>query len=293
MLFFRRKRLFIILIGFIVLVGLIGFSFRDRDNVSTVEEFFHDSVGWLQGIVHRPVEFTTDLFDNIKDIKRTYEENQILKERLAQYKYLIYENQELKQDNEELQNVLDKTNSLRDFMPIQASVLARSPEKWFEQVTINKGKQDGVKANMAVITGDGMVGKIQTASEFTSTVQLLSGFDLSSRISVTVEREDQEGEGVPGLIEGFDEEKNALLLKEIEYDSDLKKGDFVLSSGLGGMFPEGLPIGTIEEVTPDQYGLTQIAYVKPAANLKDLNHVIVVDPLMEETDTDEAVEGEE
>ncbi|UFT97921.1 rod shape-determining protein MreC [Radiobacillus kanasensis] len=292
MLFFRRKRLFIILIGFIILVGLIGFSFRDRDKVSTVEEFLHDSVGWLQGIVHRPVEFTTGLFENIDEIKTAYKENQLLKERLAQYKNLIHENQELKQENEELLSTLDKTNSLRDFAAIQASVLARSPEKWFEQVTINKGKQDGVKANMAVITGEGMVGKIQTSSEFTSTVQLLSGFDLSNRISVTVKREGQKN-GVPGLIEGFNKEKNALLLKEIEYNSDLKKGDAVLSSGLGGMFPKGLPIGTIEEVAPDKYGLTQIAYVTPAADLKDLDHVIVVDRLMEETDTDEAVEGEE
>ncbi|WP_106497018.1 rod shape-determining protein MreC [Lentibacillus sp. Marseille-P4043] len=273
---FRKKRLFIILIGIIILVALIGYSLRDRENLSTPEQFIKDSVGWAQSVIHTPVKFLTNIFTNIDDLKDTYKENQLLKEKLSQYKGLIYEVQEIKTENEELRKTLDKTESIRDFDPIQATVMSRTPERWVDQVTINKGKQDGVEKNMAVITADGMIGKIQTRSQFTSTVQLLTGFDQFNRISATISRE--EGKDIFGLIEEFDEESNSLLFKIIEEsDKDLKKGELVVSSGMGGVFPAGLPIGTVKEVVPDQYGLTRTALVKPAANMYEINHVIVVD----------------
>ncbi|WP_186576267.1 rod shape-determining protein MreC [Aquibacillus kalidii] len=291
MLFFRKKRLFIILIGFILLVGLIGFSLRDRDELTTAEQFLKDTVGWIQGIAHVPVEFTTTIFSNIDEIKNVYKENQVLKERLGKYKLLVHENQELKIDNEELQSILDKTESIKDFVPIQASVVSRSHEQWFKLITINKGKQDGVEANMAVITGEGMIGKVQTASQFTSTVLLLNGFDRSNRISVSIDVADQDKDP-SGFIVGYDEESDSLLLELTEYDSKVNKDDLVVSSGLGGLFISGLEIGKIKEVNPDQYGLTQVAYVEPSADLYAMNHVIVVDRVMPTPD-EEKLEEEE
>jgi rod shape-determining protein MreC len=288
--FFRRKRLFVILIGIILLVGLIGFSIRDREDLSTAEQFMNDSVGWVQGFIHTPLEFTTDIFANLEDIQNTYKENRLLRARLEQYKNLLVDVQELKHDNKELRSILKKTESMTEYKPIQASVIARSPEYWFEQVTINKGKQDGIKPNMAVITGEGMVGKIQTVSQFTSTVLLLSGFDRLNRISVSIYGEN-ESKGQPGLIEGYDKEKKALVLKGV-HDTMIKEGETVVSSGLGGVFPRNLVIGKVEEVTPGQYGLTQTAYVTPAANLYDIDHVIVVERLAASPEEDLSVEGE-
>ncbi|WP_226036537.1 rod shape-determining protein MreC [Aquibacillus saliphilus] len=291
MYFFRKKRLFVILIGFIILVGLIGLTLRDREELSTVEEFLQDTVGWLQNVVHIPVEFSTSLISNIEDMKNVYEENQVLKSRLGQYKNLLYEVQELKQDNEELRNVLDKTESITDYQPIQASVIARSPEPAFHQVKISKGKQHGVESNMAVITGNGMIGKVQSAAQFTSTVLLLSGFDRSNRISVDVAIEDKKN--VSGFIVGFDEESESLLLELNTYDVKLDGGELVVSSGMGGVFPRSLEIGTIEEVTPDKYGLTQIAHVTPSANLSNSDHVIVVNRLALQPEDEITQEGEE
>lgn len=274
--YFRKKRLFLILIGIIVLVVLIGFSLRDKQNLSTPEQFIKDTVGWAQSVIHTPVKFVANIFANIDDLKDTYNENQLLKEKLAQYKSLIYEVQEIKEENEKLRKTLDKSKSIRDYTPIQATVISRSPERWVDQVTINKGKQDGVKPDMAVITADGMVGKIQTASQFSSTVQLLTGFDQFNRISATISRE--EGNDIFGLIEAYDEESNSLMFKIIEEsDKDLKKGELVVSSGMGGVFPAGLLIGTVKKVVPDEYGLTRTALVEPSANMFEINHVIVVD----------------
>ncbi|MRH42976.1 rod shape-determining protein MreC [Aquibacillus halophilus] len=289
--FFHKKRLFVILVGFIILVGLIGFSIRDREELSLVEEFLHDTVGWFQSIVHKPVDFTTSLITNIEGMKNVYDENQVLKSRLSQSKNLLYEVQELKQENQELRSVLGKTESITDYQPIQASVIARSPEASSHQVKLNKGKQNGVRTNMAVITGEGMIGKVQSASQFTSTVLLLSGFDRSNRISVNIAADNEEE--VTGFIVGFDPESEFLLLELNAYEVELNGEELVVSSGMGGVFPGDLEIGTIEEVTPDKYGLTQIAYVKPAADLSNMDHVIVVNRLAAQPEEDTSEEEEE
>jgi len=288
--FFRKKRLFILLIGIIILVVLIGYSLRDRDQLTTAEQFVSDTVGWAQSTIYTPVNFFTDLFTNIADIKKTYQENQLLKEKLSEYKTLIYEVQELKKENEELRDSIEVTDSIRDYNSIQATVISRSPERWIDQVTINKGEQAGVKKNMAVITAEGMVGKVQSTSKFTSTVQLLTGFDQNSRISASISRE--KGENIVGLIEEYDEESHSLMFKIIdESNKDLKEDELVVSSGLGGVFPAGLPIGKVKEVIPDQYGLTQTALIEPSADMYDINHVIVVDRALE--GEDEIMDDEE
>lgn len=81
-----------------------------------------------------------------------------------------------------------------------------------------------------------------------------------------------------GLIEGYDKKKQTLKMTILEPDEkrEVKKGDLVETSGTGGVFPQGLTVGEVTDVESDAYGLTKIAYVKPAADLYDLDHVIVV-----------------
>lgn len=274
--FFRKKKLFLLLIGIIILVVLIGFSLRDRSNLTTGEQFVHDIIGLAQNIISTPVKYVTGIISNIDDAKNTYTENQILREKLAQYKALIYEVQELKGENAELREIIDKSETIRSYNPIHATVTARSPERWIEQVTINKGSLAGVEENMAVITAEGMVGKVQSVSELTSTVQLLTGFDAFNRISATISKEDDKN--VFGLIEEYDAKSGSLLFRIIEEsEHNIEEGELVFSSGMGGVFPAGLLIGKVKEVIPDQYGLTRTALVEPAANMYEINNVIVVE----------------
>ncbi|MBB6451920.1 rod shape-determining protein MreC [Salirhabdus euzebyi] len=292
--FFRRRILIIILVSIILLVTLIGFTIRDRDQVSLPEEFLKDTIGWVQGVFQVPINIVTNFFTDVDDLKETYEQNRVLKARLSEYKDLLYEVQALEKDNQELRAMLDlkETDNIRKFNPIQATVNGRSPELWFQQLTINKGKQHGVGPNMAVITSEGMIGKIKTAYQFTSTVQLLSGFDLNNRISVLIQGE-EEKEPVFGLIEGYDDKRKALLLTVKSTDVDIVEGERVFSSGMGGVFPAGLSIGEIEAVEMDAYGLTKIAYVNPAADLYEIDHVLVVDRVMPTPEEDLGIEGEE
>lgn len=297
--FFRRKSLFVLLIGIILLVVLIGYSLSSKDELSTPEKFIMDSVGWLQSAIHKPASFMIDAYTNVKEIKNTYDENKLLREKLAEYKTLIYEVNELEKENKELRKTLDLVDTPRDFEPIMGNVVARSPERWLEQVKINVGEIHGVERNMAVMTADGMIGKVISRSYFTSTVQLLTGFDQLNRISATVSRE--EGTNVFGLIEGYDAEEEALIFRIMEQsDQPLEKGEMVVSSNMGGVYPSGLALGTIIELMPGEYGLTDVALVKPAANMDNINEVVVVnrslivtDPDEEDVDIDEQDDGEE
>src|SRR5699024_714267 len=81
--------------------------------------------------------------------------------------------------------------SARDFEPIVSSVIARSPERWIDQITINRGSRHGVEKNMAVMTADGMIGKVSFVSPSTAKVQLITGFDQLNRVSATVFKKDK------------------------------------------------------------------------------------------------------
>lgn len=270
--FFLNKKLILLLISIIILVALIGFSLKEKENVSWPEQFVKDTTGFVQQIFQTPAQFVADVFGDLRDLQNTYEENEKLKARLEEYATLQTKVQDLESENEELRSLLDKEDDLRSYSPINATVIARNPDKWQEVLVINKGQLHGVKKNMAVITASGLIGKVKSSNQFSSTIQLISTTDPKSRISATIQGE----QDVVGLIEGYDEETKMLLLKKIPSDVEVKAGSTVITSGLGGVFPRGLPVGTVEEVVVDQYGLTQTAYVKPYADLYDISHVVVV-----------------
>ncbi|MBD8069352.1 rod shape-determining protein MreC [Bacillus sp. PS06] len=284
--FFLNKRLILLLVSIIILVALIGFSLQDRDKLTWPEQFVKDSVGWVQSVFHKPAQSLAGFFNNINDIQHTYEENKLLKEKLDRHVLLEKEAQILKKENQELKDVLDKTESLDEYDSIQATVINRDPTLWYDLLTVNRGSQHGVEANMAVITAQGLIGKVKNVSAYHSTVQLLSSPDRKNRISAKVQGEKDRY----FVIEGYDEEKASLLLKEIPFEVEVEEGQAVLTSGLGGVFPSDLLVGEVTEVVADNYGLTKTAYVKPAADFYEIKNVIIVERKM---DSGVSEEGEE
>ncbi|OLS41536.1 rod shape-determining protein MreC [Bacillus sp. MRMR6] len=287
--FFLNKRLIILLVSIIVLVALIGFSIREREKLSWPEQFVKDSAGWVQSLVSKPAHFVAGFFENLQDLQNTYQENKELKSRMEQLVTLEAKVQELEKDNKELRDILGEEETLRDYEPLQATVIGRNPDRWHEMIIINKGKLNGIQKNMAVVTAHGLIGKVKTVNQFSSTVQLLSAMDPKNRISAII----QGDTNVFGLVEGFDKEKKALLVKTIPAGVEIKKGQNVITSGLGGVFPQGLQIGKVIEVKPDQYGLNQTALVEPGANFYDLENIIVIKRNMIQPNGDEMIDGEE
>jgi len=280
--FFLNKRLIILLVSMIILVSLIGFSLKERKELTWPEQFVKDTTGWVQTLVSRPANYIAGFFGNVKDLQNTYVENKELRSRLDELAQLKADVQTLTEENNEFRDILDKKDSLSDYKQIQATVIGRNPDRWDELLIINKGSTDGIERDMAVITSTGLIGKVKNSRQFTSTIQLLSSTDATNRVSAEIvgNKPDQPVQPYYGQIEGFDAEKEMLLLKKIPYEAKIEKGQLVQTSGMGGVFPSRLIIGTVEEVVPDEFGLTQTAFVKPGANFYDLEHVMVIERSM-------------
>ncbi|MBI0576503.1 rod shape-determining protein MreC [Neobacillus cucumis] len=278
--FFLNKRLIVLLLSIIILVALIGFSLRERSKLTWPEQFVKDSVGWVQSLVSKPAYAVAGFFENLKDLENTYQENKELKSRVEEIVSLESQVQDLKKDNEDLRNVLGEKKTLRDFKPLPATVIGRNPDRWHEMIIIDKGKINGIKQNMAVVTANGLIGKVKNVNQFSSTVQLLSAMDPKNRISAVVQGQKNSF----GFVEGFDSEKKLLQVKTIPSGAKIKKGQTVVTSGLGGVFPKDLPIGKVVEVKPDQYGLNQTALVKPGADFYDIQNVLVITRTMTSPD---------
>ncbi|MGE7111418.1 rod shape-determining protein MreC [Lysinibacillus sp. NPDC047702] len=269
--FFFNKKLILLLVGMVFLVALISFSLRDRTNATLPEQIIKDTVGVAQSIVAKPANYITGIFNKIDSLLNTYEENKRLKARLEDFAVVQAEAADLKLDNKKLQELIDKSESLKDFNPIHATVIARNPDQWEEKIILNKGSSHGVEKNMAVMTAKGLVGKIILVTPFTSEVELLYTNNPNYRVSAMVLGDKE----AYGLIEGFDKERNELIMKRIDSSLTVKEGQQVVSSGLGGIFPKGVPIGEITEVSTDDFGLTKMAYVKPSADFSILDHVVI------------------
>ncbi|MDP4084561.1 MAG: rod shape-determining protein MreC [Bacillota bacterium] len=287
--FFLNKRLIVLLVSIIILVALIGFSLRERSQPSWPEQFVKDTAGWAQSLVSKPAQYVVGFFENLQDLQNTYQENKQLKTRVVKLAQLEAKVQQLQKDNKDLRGVLGEKKTLSDLKPLPATVIGRNPDRWNEIIIIDKGKINGIKQNMAVMTATGLIGKVKSVNQFSSTVQLLSAMDPKNRISAYV----QGAANAYGLVEGYDSDKKLLLVKRIPYDTKLKKGQTVITSGLGGVFPSGLLIGKIVDVKPDQYGLNQTAYVKPGANFYDIQNVIVIQRLMTQADVSSLNNGKE
>ncbi|EUJ39166.1 rod shape-determining protein MreC [Brochothrix campestris] len=271
--FFLNKRLLILLVAVVLFVSLVGFTSRDRENASLPELFVYDVVGFASNIISKPVNFVVGLFDGVRDLTSTYEENKSLKEQVEQLGQLQSDVVTLKRENKDLKNQSDVKKTLSEFEPISGLVISRDPDGWFDQVTINKGSLDGIKPNMAVTTGKGLVGKIKSVSAKSSSVELLSSSDSRTRISAAVQL--GENKKAYGIVSGYNKEENTIQLTQLPIDQKFKKGQKVVTTGYGGRFPGGLLVGEIESVENDQFGLSQTANIKTEADLYDFDTVLV------------------
>ncbi|GKV68780.1 cell shape-determining protein MreC [Sporosarcina sp. NCCP-2716] len=292
--FFSNKRLILLLVGVIVLVALIAFSLKDRQSANLPEKMVKDVVGFGQSLFSKPAHAITGFFDDIDGILNTYEENRTLKARLTEYASNEVKLADMKEENERLRKIVDKQEDLRAYDPVQATVISRNPDQWEEKIIIDKGESQGVKRNMAVITANGLIGKVVLVTKTTATVELLSTENQNFRVSAMIPGK----KDIFGLMEGFDPERGELIMKRIDSSLDVKVGQKVMSSGLGGIFPKGLLIGEVTEVSTDDYGLTKLAYVRPAAEFSMLDHVMVAKRQSEtaqgtDSENASAAEGEE
>ena len=203
-----------------------------------------------------------------------YEDNEYLKEELAQQRSYKTLYEEERNKNEDLEKLLDIKNSLPDALTISCSVVSRSASSWKQTVTISAGKVQGVKPNMIVMTSEGAIGLIEEVQSATSTVRLLTSEDLVNDIAIKISLED--GSSVEGVLQSYDAKKGAYCVSLFDNDATVSAGQSVATSGSGGNYPSGLFVGTVVDVSKSDDAIISTVYVSPVSNMKSFEYVLVI-----------------
>ncbi|PYJ29422.1 MAG: rod shape-determining protein MreC [Verrucomicrobia bacterium] len=192
---------------------------------------------------------------------------------------LQVENRELRATNQGLRDVEHEVNRLRHalnyrersvFKLIAAEIIARDSSTWWRTITINRGRRDGIETDMPVVTDLGLVGKTTTVSDSISVVLLVS--DENCRLAASVE-----GSREQGIVSGERTTTGLTPLLNLNFlskQADLKPGQKVYTSGVGGVFPSGLLVGLVKSYRVRE--LDGQAQLTPAVDLSHLEDVFVV-----------------
>ena len=273
----RNKRLFILMIGLILFIALMGFTFG-RDRLTWPEKFVNDAFGTVQGVFYRPVGAVADFFRDLGRLSDVYKENEQLRQTVAQYTQDQIRFNLLEAENKRLQeelNFTERQKNMDNYRYLIAQVVGSTSNPYERTITINLGSKDGIKPEMAVRTVDGLVGLVSKVKNFTSTVTLISNLDPSSSKGSPVSATFLSKPDSFGIIE-YDEETKTLLMSKIEEKDKPVDGDTVITSGLGSLFPKGIIIGTVKSSQVGDFGLTYTAAIEPAAKFDHLREVFVI-----------------
>lgn len=277
--FFSNRRLVITVVILVVCFGLMGGSIAMRNRRSTpplIQRFGNDIAGFADGIVAYPVNAVQGVADSVSGLMNAYTENRELKQKVSELAQVKVRDQTLAKENKQLKAELKLKNSLTDYSTVSAAVMSRTPSSWQQQLVINKGQTSGIKKNMPVLSGGGLIGRVAEVNKTNSKVELLSDTSESSnRFSIVINGTD--GKSVNGIITGYNARTNELIMGQVTSTAKIKKGAKVVTNGMGGITPKGLYVGKVSRIGKDDYGLAKKVYIKPATNFNEINIVTVAE----------------
>ena len=275
---FSTKRLISILILIIVMFGLIAVSIGVRKNKDTppvIQQIGNDSLGVVNRVLYVPASAVSNTNSNFNDLLNTYNENQHLKTKVDELNQDKVELETVKRENKSLKKQIKVNKTVTDYSKISAAVMSRSPDDWQNELVINKGSNSGLKKNMPVMAGSGLVGRLSEVNKTNSKVELISSNnEMSNKFASEIDNKNKE---ITGIIDRFDDETGCLVMTHVTSLDSVKPGQKVITSGMGGITPKGLLIGKVIKVKRDDYGLSKSVYVKPAAKLNNFTVVSVID----------------
>lgn len=255
----------------LVLIGVMIYA-ASTGGIST---FFASAAGVvvtpLQTAVTSVSNAVSDFFGGIgkggalrQQIAELEEENRNLREQIVDY-------DEMKIENEWYSQILSLHEDHPDYTFADGKVITMDPSDPFCNFSINAGSAVGVSAGDPVVTADGLVGIVQEVGLTYSKVRTV--LDPALKASASISRTDESGYTGGSLTLASD---GLLRINYLERTSSVVSGDFVVTSGLGGVFPSGLLIGRVTAVAPDTDGMTLYGLVEPFVDIPNLKRVMVI-----------------
>ena len=203
------------------------------------------------------------------DISNLKEENAQLKEKNSELEEALRELEMVKSENQSLREELDLSEKYSEYKSKPAYVIDKDISNYSSDIVINIGSKEGVDVNMTVIADKGLVGHVIAVTDHTAKVQTI--VDPASSVSCQISSS-KEGIIVKGTIEG----ESGLKATYIPTDAELVQNDSVETSGLGGIYPKGIYVGTIKKVVNKNNITDRYALVETAVDFSKLDTVLVV-----------------
>ena len=195
-------------------------------------------------------------------------ELQALREENAELRAEAAEAAELRAENAYLRELLDLKSSL-EHSTVAAEVIARDRGSFMSRLVVNRGSSDGVREGDPVVSPAGVVGRVLTTGQWSSTVMLVT--DPQSAVSGIVQR----SRGMV-IVEGAQNDQSRLRFTVLSPADKAAVGDVIITSGYGGVFPKGIVVGTVEEVGKDFHGIVDEGWLRPSAGIERLESVLII-----------------
>lgn len=269
----KIKIVVLIVIIMSVLLALSSHAIDEEKKLNFFEKAIKDSGVFIEKTFFIPVDFVKNKVNVILEADKIYNKYYKLKKKVEKTDLYYSQIKELQKENNELKSQLELNNTLSEYTYVNATVVSRNIGYWYNTITIDKGKKNNVRLGDAVITNNGLIGKISSVSNFSSTVKLLTSDEIFNKISIKIEHED---EYYYGLLIGYDVDLNVYKIEGVVESNKIKEGDIVTTTGLTDYFPSGILIGKVNRVVMDEYDLNSIVQVTPSVNFKDISIVSVL-----------------
>lgn len=245
----------------ILIISTVG-----RQELNGPQKLGLDLIGKGQYVVTRIKDAVSSVWGNYIALWDVREENERLKAELDKYKATTIEYREAVATNVRLSKLLQLKNTL-PAPTLTAQVVGRDPSLWFRTIIIDRGSSEGVEKGMPVVTVEGVVGQIFETSPNYAKVLLAN--DPNSAIDVIVQKN-----RVQGILKG--KGSNGFQLLYVLKNADVVEHDAIVTSGLGDVFPKGIPAGKVSLVAKSRRGMFQEIEVEPAVDFSQLEYVIII-----------------
>ncbi len=253
--------------GLLLLVALLWYSvnLRQQDETNFLESVVLRATGPIQSGLNQMINGASDIWGRYLYLIDTAEDNRLLIEENRTLRAVLTESAEVRLENERLRLLLDFKEA-QEIATLPAMVVAEDASSWFRTVTIDKGSDQGVTEGLPVVVAEGVVGRVVRSSPRYSRVLLIT--DASSAVASLLQNN-----RARGVCRGQGEQ---LVFDFVLRQEEVKIGDRVVTSGMGGVFPKGLVLGKVKSVDRQEFGLFQEIEVSPSVDFSHLEEVLVL-----------------
>ncbi len=257
------------IITLVILVLLVFLSNVEVHKLSYIETVASSVVNPIQRIfadLKNKIAGNQVYFSNMESI---LQENEELKAKNSELETSLRELEVIKAENATLQDYMNLTQKYSSYNTIPAYVINRDVSNYSSTLVLNVGARDGVKENMTVIADKGLVGHVVSVTETTSKVQVI--IDSASTVSCTISTTHESI-----ICKGTLENNQILRASYIPTGAELIQGDSVYTSGIGGIYPKGIIIGTIKEIITTSNITDRYATVEPVVDFSKVDTVLII-----------------